>query len=37
MFWSRSLHGLLNEIYERASLRLIYNDHASSFKDFLDI
>ena len=36
MFCSRSLNGVLNQIYEHV-LRLIYNDHVSSFEDFLEI
>ena len=36
MFFSRSLESLLNQIHERA-LRLIYNNHASSFKVILAI
>ena len=36
MFCSRSLNNLINRIQERA-LRLIHNDHVSSFQDILEI
>ena len=36
MFFSRSLESLLNQIHERP-LRLIYNNHASSFEVILAI
>ena len=35
-FCSRSLNNLINRIHERA-LRLIYNDHVSTFQDILEI
>ena len=36
MFCSRPLNNLINPIHERA-LRLIYNDHVSSFRDILEM
>ena len=36
MFCSRSLNNLINRIHERA-LRLIHNDHVSTFQDILEI
>ena len=36
MFCSRSLNNLINRIHERA-LRLIHNDHVSSFQDILEM
>ena len=36
MFCSRSLNNLINRIHERA-LRLILNDHVSTFQDILEI
>ena len=36
MFCSRSLNNLISQIHERA-LRLIHNDHVSSFRDILEI
>ena len=36
MFCSRSLNNLINRIHERA-LRLIHNDHVSTFQDILKI
>ena len=36
MFCSRSLNNLINRIRERA-LRLIHNDHVSTFQDILEI
>ena len=36
MFCSRTLNNLINQIHERA-LRLIHNDHVSSFQDILEM
>ena len=36
MFCSRSLNNLINRIHKRA-LRLIHNDHVSTFLDILEI
>ena len=36
MFCSRSLNNLVNRIHKRA-LRLIHNDHVSSFQDILEM
>ena len=36
MFSSRSLNNLINRIHERA-LRLIHNDHFSTFQDILEM
>ena len=36
MFCSRSLNNLINRIHERA-LKLIHNDHVSSFQDILEM
>ena len=36
MFYSRSLNNLINRIHERA-LKLIDNDHVSTFQDILEI
>ena len=36
MFYSRSLNNLIKRIHERA-LRLILNDHVSTFQDILEM
>ena len=36
MFCSRSLNNLINRIHEHA-LRLIHNDHLSTFQDILEV